>query len=62
MSAELIIIHDDIDLPAGDVRVKRGGGHGGHNGLRSLHEKLVDRRVPEGASRGRSPARPHGLR
>ncbi len=39
--AELIIIHDDIDLPAGDVRVKRGGGHGGHNGLRSLHEKLV---------------------
>ena len=39
--AELIVIHDDIDLPAGDVRVKRGGGHGGHNGLRSLHEKLT---------------------
>lgn len=38
--ADLIVIHDDIDLPAGDVRVKRGGGHGGHNGLRSLHEKL----------------------
>ena len=37
---ELIVIHDDIDLPAGAVRVKRGGGHGGHNGLRSLHDKL----------------------
>jgi len=38
--AEMIVIHDDIDLPAGEVRVKRGGGHGGHNGLRSLHDKL----------------------
>jgi peptidyl-tRNA hydrolase, PTH1 family len=37
---EMIVIHDDIDLPSGSVRVKRGGGHGGHNGLRSLHEKL----------------------
>ena len=37
---EMIVVHDDIDLPAGSVRVKRGGGHGGHNGLRSLHEKL----------------------
>ena len=39
---ELIVVHDDIDLPAGTVRVKNGGGHGGHNGLRSLHEKLQD--------------------
>lgn len=38
---DLIIVHDDLDLPAGDVRVKRGGGHGGHNGLRSLHDKLM---------------------
>ena len=37
---DLIVVHDDIDLAAGKVRVKRGGGHGGHNGLRSLHEKL----------------------
>ncbi len=36
----LIVVHDDIDLPAGSVRVKAGGGHGGHNGLRSLHERL----------------------
>ena len=37
---DIIVVHDDIDLAAGKVRVKRGGGHGGHNGLRSLHERL----------------------
>jgi PTH1 family peptidyl-tRNA hydrolase len=37
---EIIIVHDDIDLAPGRVLCKRGGGHGGHNGLRSLHEKL----------------------
>lgn len=37
---QLIAIHDDLDLPAGDVRVKVGGGHGGHNGLRSIFEHL----------------------
>ncbi len=31
-----IVLHDDIDLPWGDLRVKVGGGHGGHNGLRSI--------------------------
>lgn len=36
----VIAIHDDLDLPRDDVRCKSGGGHGGHNGLRSLHEKL----------------------
>ncbi len=36
----LVVVHDDIDLPAGVVRVKRGGGHGGHNGLRSINESL----------------------
>lgn len=39
-SGEIIVIHDDIDLPPGRVVCKRGGGHGGHNGLRSLHDKL----------------------
>ena len=33
---DLIIIHDEIDLPFGALRVKVGGGHGGHNGLRSI--------------------------
>src|SRR5262245_29419683 len=33
--AQMIVVHDEIDLPFGSVRVKVGGGHGGHNGLRS---------------------------
>lgn len=38
--SSVIVLHDDIDLPAGRVRVKVGGGHGGHNGLRSLDQHL----------------------
>lgn len=37
---EILVIHDEMDIPSGDVRIKVGGGHGGHNGLRSIHEKL----------------------
>src|SRR5512133_756190 len=37
---DAVIVHDDLDLPEETVRVKRGGGHGGHNGLRSLAESL----------------------
>jgi len=33
---DIIVIHDDIDLPFSALRFKNGGGHGGHNGLRSL--------------------------
>ena len=36
----LVIVHDELDIPAGDVRVKRGGGEGGHNGLRSVSKSL----------------------
>jgi peptidyl-tRNA hydrolase, PTH1 family len=36
----LIVLHDELDLPLGAVRVKTGGGHGGHNGLRSIIEHL----------------------
>lgn len=32
----IIVIHDDLDLPFGSVKFKVGGGHGGHNGLRSI--------------------------
>jgi PTH1 family peptidyl-tRNA hydrolase len=32
----IIVIHDDLDLPFGTLRYKIGGGHGGHNGLRSI--------------------------
>jgi len=35
-AADLVVIHDEIDLRFGKVRVKRGGGHAGHNGLRSI--------------------------
>lgn len=38
--ADIIVVHDDLDLPEETVRVKRGGGHGGHNGLRSLTDSL----------------------
>lgn len=34
--AEVVVFHDELDLPPGKVRVKKGGGAGGHNGLRSL--------------------------
>ena len=33
---QMIIIHDDLDLPVGSLKLKIGGGHGGHNGLRSI--------------------------
>jgi PTH1 family peptidyl-tRNA hydrolase len=34
--AEILIVHDEIDLLPGDVRLKQGGGHGGHNGVRDV--------------------------
>jgi PTH1 family peptidyl-tRNA hydrolase len=38
----LLIAYDDLDLPPGTVRLKQGGGHGGHNGLRDLCRHLPD--------------------
>ena len=38
---DIIVIHDDIDLPFGAVRFKKGGGHGGHNGLRSIDSHVT---------------------
>jgi len=35
-TADMLVAHDEIDLPSGTVRIKEGGGHGGHNGLRDL--------------------------
>jgi PTH1 family peptidyl-tRNA hydrolase len=34
--SNLIVIHDELDIPAADVRIKVGGGHAGHNGLRDI--------------------------
>lgn len=37
---QLLVAHDEIDLPGGTARIKHAGGHGGHNGLRSAFEYL----------------------
>ena len=37
--SEILVVHDEIDLDAGVIRFKQGGGHGGHNGLRDIIEK-----------------------
>ena len=37
---DLIVMHDDLDLPFGALRIKTGGGHGGHNGLRNITSLL----------------------
>lgn len=62
--ASILVVHDEIDLELGMVRLKSGGGHGGHNGLRSIMEQLAgggfarlrmgvgrDPRVPPGADK-----------
>ncbi|MEX6505757.1 aminoacyl-tRNA hydrolase [Jiella sp. M17.18] len=36
----IVVVHDELDLPPGKLRVKTGGGHGGHNGLRSIDAHL----------------------
>lgn len=38
--ARLVIVHDELDLPVGELRLKLGGGLAGHNGLRSIHQHL----------------------
>ena len=37
---KLLVVHDDLDLPDGQLRLKVGGGEGGHNGLRSISKSL----------------------
>lgn len=56
----LIVIHDELDIPSGTIRVKSGGGHGGHNGLRSIFDKCGTRdffriRIGIGRPPGRMP-------
>jgi len=41
--SHLIAVHDELDIPAGTIRIKRGGGNSGHNGLRSLDQALRSR-------------------
>lgn len=39
-SEDVLIVHDELDLPPGQMKLKLGGGHGGHNGLRDIHAQL----------------------
>jgi len=55
---KLVVIHDDLDIPFADIRLKLGGGEGGHNGLRSITKSVGTRdylRVRVGI--GRPPGR-----
>jgi PTH1 family peptidyl-tRNA hydrolase len=40
---EILVLHDELDLPAGTNRIKQGGGHGGHNGLRDIINHMGSR-------------------
>ena len=40
---DVVVIHDELDLELGDIRIKTGGGHAGHNGLKSLIQHLGTR-------------------
>ncbi|MBI4953551.1 MAG: aminoacyl-tRNA hydrolase [Myxococcales bacterium] len=38
--SDVVVIHDELDLPFGEIRLKKGGGHAGHNGLRSIMSRF----------------------
>jgi PTH1 family peptidyl-tRNA hydrolase len=40
LPSEMLVIHDELDLPAGGIKLKFGGGHGGHNGLKDIESAL----------------------
>ena len=40
---DVLIVHDELDIPAGEVRLKVGGGHAGHNGLRDIIANLGEK-------------------
>ncbi|MCF8045827.1 MAG: aminoacyl-tRNA hydrolase [Desulfarculaceae bacterium] len=58
-SADLIVVHDDLDLPFGRIRISKDRGHGGHNGIRSIIEALGTRdfsRIRIGVGRPGAPS------
>ena len=57
---KILVVHDEIDLPFGVVRLKSGGGHGGHNGLRSISEQLGNKYARVRVGVGRDPNVPPG--
>lgn len=57
--SDLVVIHDELDFEPGVVRIKSGGGHGGHNGLRSIEAHVGSRefvRIRVGIGKPRSAA------
>jgi peptidyl-tRNA hydrolase, PTH1 family len=57
-NTDILVVHDDVDLPPLTVRIKKGGGDGGHNGLKSITEMIGDNsyiRVRVGAGRPENP-------
>jgi hypothetical protein len=50
---EILVVHDDLDLPPGSLRLKQGGGNGGHNGLKDIQARLGDSRFLAAANRYR---------
>jgi PTH1 family peptidyl-tRNA hydrolase len=66
-AASLVVVHDELDLPVGVVRVKLGGGAAGHNGLKSAEQHLgtlefVRVRIGIGKPPGRMPGADYVLR
>src|SRR5690606_9653788 len=64
---QILVVHDELDLPADTLRLKRGGGEGGHNGLRSISQALGTRdyvrlRIGVGRPPGRMDAADYVLR
>ncbi|MHB8439393.1 MAG: aminoacyl-tRNA hydrolase [Acidimicrobiales bacterium] len=64
---QILVVHDELDLPAGRVKVKVGGGTAGHNGLKSIHAHLHDDgylrvRIGIGKPPGRKEGTDHVLR
>ncbi len=62
-----IVVHDDLDVPVGGLKLKRGGGHAGHNGLKDIDRALGTReyvrvRIGVGRPPGRMPGKDYVLR
>ena len=55
--ADILVVHDDLDLPEFTLRFKRKGGHGGHNGLRSINDAIGNEYARLKMGIGRPPGR-----
>jgi len=55
-SKDVIVVHDELDIPFSTVRIKQKGGHGGHNGLRDIIKHIGNEFIRVRAGIGRPPA------